>query len=737
MFPDLSKARWAVFCSTVPMVPARSPRRRSDFAFVAWASLLPMVALVACSGDAARAGPDSPGGAAGSEAKPGGAAARSDGGWAGASVAGGEGGASAGAGGVSLPRKVGTVELAQLRRTIGLGGGMVAVGQAVFLLPPTPDPTRSCSLRVEGPCSLLTCSFSGSASGGTSGGAGPSAPPFLDAGSISASGAKKPVALEFVDATTGYGVYDDGGGPLWTGGDLIGVEGQGGPDVGAFAVQLEAPDDLVSNAFVATAFMVFAVDRDVPLPVAWSGGGGASTAIELVMSSRSADDASSATIACRFDPGSSPREVPSSLLGHLIEGGDTSLSMISVNHAQLALEDVDVDVRLVSRGLTGKMLLSGIGHVGPTDLAVCEAAVATVGAHCPGAPASAASCAMGTDACHYCLSQQPSDCFTVATCDALCGLVTPGSGGLNAGIGSTPTCSASCQATHCEQRLDNSYAPSSLAVVGDLLLSSTVGLDGLRQQSAAGGPWTPLYPGTDYDSLQISSGFLFYRHAGTLERTDLTTGLPSTLHPGAKAVLRYRADEAGLVHVNETGDVWAAELDGQNAHTVASVPSGAIVGFTSSATHAYLLLRDLGPTVSLARASRAAAANTDPPETIVASIPLPAPSSGIFAGDDLVVLGDAAFFVQLYQTSLTRVDLVSGVVSHHALPIAMSFGLQSFGKDLYVPSDAGVVRVDSTTMAITGAFDVGPVAVMAIDEQRVYFGGTEDGSLVGVRAFCH
>jgi hypothetical protein len=144
------------------------------------------------------------------------------------------------------------------------------------------------------------------------------------------------------------------------------------------------------------------------------------------------------------------------------------------------------------------------------------------------------------------------------------------------------------------------------------------------------------------------------------------------------------------------------------------------------------LIGEAGKSEKIMRVARSGPASTNPPETVLAGIPIENVSSFVF---NLQIIGDAAFFVEDRSSTLTRVDLNTKAITKLALPKAFYTDLRRLGTVLYAPSDKGVARIDSATFSVTGDYKVGSVGVMTMDSERIYYRRGSD--LVGsLHAFC-
>lgn len=252
----------------------------------------------------------------------------------------------------------GIVELAQVSRTVSGKTYASSEASAVFQPAGPPDPKKTCITKTEGPCRVERCVGSGGASA-------PSGP-YLDAGNIEGANFSKPFTLSFDNAKTGYALYEDASNALWIGGEMVTVAAKGGKDIAAFSTELKAPKGLTVGAlppglgFLGTAY---AVNKDKPYEVSWNDTANAD--VEVTIASASEDTKVSAVVTCRFDPATSPRSVPTSILAELVTSDSGTLRIGAVSRAVAPVNDAEVEVRLNFTAVRGVAEVSGTGAPSP------------------------------------------------------------------------------------------------------------------------------------------------------------------------------------------------------------------------------------------------------------------------------------------------------------------------------------------------------------------------------------
>jgi hypothetical protein len=574
------------------------------------------------------------------------------------------------------------------------------------------------------------------------GAGGAPAAPYLDAGTISTAGMNKAVSFTFDNSKTGYAPFSNGSTTLWSGGETVSVTSPGGTGVEAFTAQVKAPKKLTVLTPAAKpnnfpfANEPYLVDRDRPYQVSWNDTANAD--VEVVISSTSADKTKTAQVSCRFAPEASPSYVPRELLGDLIQGGTSKLSIAALNKTSVALAAADVSVRLGWGTRFGPVTLTGVGNVAPIDTATCQAAGTKAANQCPGTPISASTCGAASQYCRACVTAADGDCAALARCDADCGVVTPGSAGTPVLGGATLSCSAGCKAENCVQKLAApTAATTSLAIVGDVLLFNQDADSALvARVSAAGGLATTFRQDGALDgAFRVQDGFL-YSFSSQISRTDLSTAkrtylVGTSATPGSTPAI-YRLEGDSIVYSTTGGLLRVADLTGANQRSIATfAPFNGGQAVATTATHAYVAVRQANGTLTLSRALLSATDLTDSLETVASGVALT--GSAPLAG--LEIAGNSAFFIQKNTATLFRVDLTTKAVTTLALPAAKYTGLTKFGNSLYLSSEVGVVRVDGTTAAVSGTFNVGPVGAMTVDSERVYF-AVAGAAPRELRSFC-
>lgn len=275
--------------------------------------------------------------------------------------AGGTAGGAAGSGGAAAAKPQGIVEVAQVSRTYFDQPWISSRASAVFRPASPVEPTKTCTTKAEGPCAVERC-----VSAGNGGAGGGQAQPYLDAGNIETENLSKPVVLSFDNAKTGYAGYDGGSSLLWAGGEMVTIKAKGGKDVGAFSTELKAPKELTIGPVPAGEGFLgsnYAVNTDVPFEVSWNDTANAD--VEVIITSASEDKTISAVLSCRFDPTTSPRSVPTTLLAELVKTNTGSLLIGAVSRAVVPVGGTDVEVRLVFASASGGAEISGTGKPSP------------------------------------------------------------------------------------------------------------------------------------------------------------------------------------------------------------------------------------------------------------------------------------------------------------------------------------------------------------------------------------
>jgi hypothetical protein len=149
----------------------------------------------------------------------------------------------------------------------------------------------------------------------------------LNAGSITATGNRMPGSI-----TVDYGPNGDAGPANYTDergntkfyedGDVITIQGVGGPDLPAFhAVSLVAPSEIALTAPTCTGSCP-SIDRTMDMLVTWENGG----AGKVLVTIETVADTEVALVQCKFETSVGMGTVPSSLLGMLGDTTDPSVA---------------------------------------------------------------------------------------------------------------------------------------------------------------------------------------------------------------------------------------------------------------------------------------------------------------------------------------------------------------------------------------------------------------------------